>query len=39
MELFEGVKTYIDYYNQKRQQGTGMIPNQAYNKLFTKNVA
>lgn len=39
LELFEGVQAYIEYYHQKKHQGTGMKPNDAYNKSLNINAA
>ena len=39
LELYEGVQTYIEYYHQKKHQGTGMKPNDAYYKSLNQNAA
>lgn len=39
LELFEGVQAYIEYYHQKKHQGTGMKPIDAYNKSLNINAA
>ena len=37
--LYEGVQTYIEYYHQKKHQGIGMKPNDAYYKSLNQNAA
>jgi len=32
-------KAYIEYYHQKKHQGTGMSPNHAYQKYISQYVA
>jgi putative transposase len=39
LELYEGVQTYIEYYHQKKHQGIGMKPNDAYYKSLNQNAA
>jgi putative transposase len=39
LELYEGVQTYIEYYHQKKHQGIGVKPNDAYCKFLNQNVA
>ena len=39
LELLEGVQTYIEYYHQKKHQGTGMSPNHAYQKSISQYAA
>ncbi len=39
LELYEGVQTYIEYYHQKKHQGIGMKPNEAYYKSLNQNAA
>jgi len=39
LELLEGVQTCIEYYHQKKHQGTGMSPNHAYQKYISQYVA
>lgn len=39
IELFEGVKIYIKYYNQKRHQIIKKKTNDAYHKSIAKYVA
>jgi putative transposase len=39
LELYEGVQTYIEYYHQKKHQGIGMKPNDAYYKSLKQNAA
>jgi putative transposase len=39
LELCEGVQTYIEYYHQKKHQGIGMKPNDAYYKSLNQNAA
>ena len=39
LELLRGVQTYIEYYHQKKHQGIGMKPNDAYEKSLKQNAA
>ncbi len=39
LELYEGVRTYIEYDQQKKHQGTGMKPNDTYYKSLNQNAA
>ena len=39
LELYEGVQTYIEYYQQKKHQGIGMKPHEAYYKSLKQNAA
>lgn len=39
LELFEGVQSHIEYYHQKKHQGIGMTPNDAYTKSIQKIAA
>lgn len=39
LELYEGVRDYIDYYHQKKHQGIGMTPNAAYQQSIARNAA
>ncbi len=39
LELYEEVQTYIKQYHQKKHQGTGMNPNDAYYKSLNPNAA
>jgi len=39
LELYGGVQTYIEYYHQKKHQGIGMKPNEAYNNFVHQNAA
>lgn len=39
LELFEGVRDYIEYYNQKRHQTIKKTPNEAYQESITKQAA
>jgi putative transposase len=39
LELYEGVQTYIEYYHQKKHQGIGMKPNDAYYKSLNQIAA
>ena len=38
-ELFERVQTHIEYYHQKKHQGTGKKPNDAFCKSQKQNAA
>lgn len=39
LELFEGVQAYIEYYHQKKHQGTGLKPIDAFNASLNLNAA
>jgi putative transposase len=39
LELFEGVRDYIEYYNQKRHQTIKKTPNAAYQESISKQAA
>jgi len=39
LELYEGVRDYIDYYHQKKHQGIAMTPNAAYQQSISRNAA
>lgn len=39
LELFEGVRDYIEYYNQKRHQTIKKTPNEAYQESISKQAA
>jgi putative transposase len=39
LELFEGVQTYIECYHNKKHQGIGMKPHDAYYKSSNQNAA
>lgn len=39
LELFEGVRYYIEYYNQKRHQTIKKTPNEAYQESISKQAA
>ncbi len=39
LELYKGVQTYIEHYHQKKHQGIGMKPNDAYCKSLNQSAA
>lgn len=39
LELFEGVQTYIEYYNQKKHQSIKKSPNESYHESINKLAA
>ena len=39
LELFESVQSFIQYYNEKKHQGIGLKPNEAYDKFLKQNAA
>ncbi len=39
LELYEGVRAYIEYYQSKKHQGTKRTPNEAYSKFKKRSAA
>lgn len=39
IELYKHVDYYINYYNNKKHQSTGLKPNEAYDHFYTQSIA